>query len=247
MAIALRGTATAHNELNPTTTFTHTVDANVLADDLLFVTVTSRDSTAGSSDVTCTDDDTGGNSWSVLTNTADKKAWVFWKRATSGTASKTITVANCVGSASGVLKAFSGADTGATPYTDTATETNAAGDETHAGITPTGADSMVCAVIVNIDNNNNVTLLSFATLGATTMTEALSTGGLDCSVAFGHALQAGGSAATGGLTWTQNDFATYSIVFAIKILSVGGGDPEGSLVAGKLLRGGLLLHGVLGR
>ena len=27
----------------------------------------------------------------------------------------------------------------------------------------------------------------------------------------------------------------------------GGGDPEGSLIAGKLIRGGLLLHGVLGR
>jgi hypothetical protein len=26
-----------------------------------------------------------------------------------------------------------------------------------------------------------------------------------------------------------------------------GGDPEGSLIGGKLIRGGLLLHGVLGR
>jgi hypothetical protein len=28
---------------------------------------------------------------------------------------------------------------------------------------------------------------------------------------------------------------------------VAGGDPEGSLLGGKIIRGGLLLHGVLGR
>ena len=32
-----------------------------------------------------------------------------------------------------------------------------------------------------------------------------------------------------------------------KAAEAAGGDPEGSLIGGKLIRGGLLLHGVLGR
>lgn len=194
------------------------IPSAVLADDLLFVTVTSRDSTSGSANVTCTDDSGDGVSWSVLHNTSDKKAWVFWKRANAGTNDGTITVASCVGSASGVLKCFSGADTGATPYTNVTEESNASGDETHAGITPSTADSMLCASIHNYANDNAVTTLSSVNFGAFTTTEKLSTGGLDCACAFGHDLVTSG--ATGNITWSQTDGTTYAIVWAIKPLSV---------------------------
>jgi hypothetical protein len=50
---------------------------------------------------------------------------------------------------------------------------------------------------------------------------------------------------TPGVTWTDGD--NCGIVGAIFNVAVAGGDPEGSLLGGKLLRGGLLLHGVLGR
>jgi formylmethanofuran dehydrogenase subunit C len=215
MAIALRGAA-AVPAGNPTTNFTVTVPATS-ADDLLFLAVTSRDST-GAGTLSVTDNDTGGNTWTKIANSTDHKATLWYKRATSGTAAKTVTLNNAVGSCSGVLKCFSGADTGATPYTNVAVETNASTDETHAGITPANADSMVCCSVHNYNNDNAVTSLSFATLGATTMTEKLSTGGNDCATAYGHALQSGGPAATGNLTWAQTDGTTYSIVWAIKVL-----------------------------
>lgn len=216
MALAQRG-ASAVPAGNPTTSFTVTIPSAVVADDLLFLTVTSRDST-GAGTLTVTDNDTGGNSWTKIGNSTDHKATLWYKRATSGTASKTVTVSNCVGSASGVLKAFSGGDTGATPYSNVVVETNASGDESHAGFTPANANSMLCAAVFNYANDNAVTSLAFATAGATTATEKLSTGGADCGNIFGHVLQSGGPSATGTLTWAQTNGTTYSVAWAIKPL-----------------------------
>jgi hypothetical protein len=218
MTIALRGAAVVPTG-NPTTGFTVAIPAQVLADDLCFLTLTSRDST-GAGTLSVTDNDTGGNAWAKIGNSTDHKATLWYKRATSGTASKTVTVANAVGSAAGVLKCFSGASTDATPYTNVVVETNASANETHAGFTPTNADSMVCAAVFNTANDNAVTSLSFATLGATTAAEKLSTGGSDCGNIFGHALQSGAATGTGSLTWAQTDGATYSITWAIAPLAL---------------------------
>lgn len=214
MAIALRGAAVVPAG-NPTTGFTAVIPSAVLANDLIFLTLTSRDST-GAGTLAVTDNDTGGNAWVKIGNSTDHKATLWWKRATSGTASKTVTVANAVGSCSGVLKAFSGADTGVTPYANVGVETNASTDESHAGFTPGSADSLICAAVFNYANDNAVTSLSFATAGAATFTEKLSTGGSDCANAFGHVLQSGGPSAAGTLTWAQTDGTTYSMVWTIK-------------------------------
>jgi hypothetical protein len=57
-----------------------------------------------------------------------------------------------------------------------------------------------------------------------------------------------GSGATGDMDATYSATATDKIAFAVALNpAAAGGDPEGSLLGGKLLRGGLLLHGVLGR
>lgn len=216
MPIALRGSA-AVPAGNPTTGFTITIPATQAGDWCEFV-FTSRDHTAITGLPTVTDNDTGGNTWTVSALSLDRKALVARKRATSGTAGKTITVAGCVGSSSGVLKCWSGTDTVASPVTNEVVETNLSGDEAHAGFTPTNADSMVCAAVFNYANDNAVTSLSFATLGATTMTEKLSTGGSDCATAFGHALQSGGPSATGGLSWAQTNGTTYSATWALKPL-----------------------------
>lgn len=220
MAIALRGAAVVPAG-NPTTGFTVVIPAEVVAGDIVVIAFTSRDHTSATAHPTVTDDDTGGNTWTQLNfSAADRKAQFWAKYATSGTAGKTVTVAGCVGSASGVLKAFSGVKQGVSPlstlFQTAVMETNASGDESHASYTPTDADSMVLAMIFNYANDNAVTSLSFATLGATTMTEKLSTGGLDCATAFGHALQSGGPAATGTLTWAQTNGTTYSLVRAIQ-------------------------------
>jgi hypothetical protein len=211
---SLRGAA-AVPAGNPTTSGTITIDAAVQAGDDLILAVCSRDST-GAGSLGVTDNDTGGNSWTKIANTTDHKATIWWKRATSGTAGKTVTISNAVGSMAAVLKAFSGTDTGATPYADITPETNASGNETHAGFTPSQAESMVLAMVFNYANDNAVTSLSFATLGATTMTEKLSTGGNDCAVAFGHVQQNGGPAATGNLTWAQTNGTTYSFTLTLK-------------------------------
>ena len=220
-AVALRGTASTHSPANATTSFTITIPAAAAADDVLFLAVNSRDST-GAGSLSVADNDTGGNSWAKIGNSTDHKGTLWYKRATSGSASKTVTVSNTVGSASGVLKAFSGAETSGNPYTDVVVEDNASGDEGHAAFTPTNADSMVCAVVYNPDN---ITIASFAfvTLGALTNTHAESAGGLDSACDFGHALQSGGPSDTGGLGWTQTNLATKSITWAIKPPGGGGG------------------------
>jgi hypothetical protein len=71
------------------------------------------------------------------------------------------------------------------------------------------------------------------------------------------------AARPGGGSWTVADLSTLEIgarayetgagaarvtqVYLEVNYTAGGGDPEGSLIGGKLIRGGLLLHGVLGR
>jgi fibronectin-binding autotransporter adhesin len=231
MPVALRGAAVVPSG-NPTTGYTLTIPSAVVAGDWLELPFTSRDHNAVTALPTVTDNDTGGNTWTVTALSLDRKALIARKRATSGTASKSITVAGCVGSATGVLKCWSGTDTAASPVTNEVVETNLSTDETHAGFTPSNADSMICAAIFNTANDNAVTSLAFATLGATTMTEKLSTGGSDCATAFGHALQSGGPAATGNLTWAQTDGATYSATWALKPLASESHSGTASLTSG---------------
>lgn len=213
--VALRGAAVVPSG-NPTTSFTVVIPSQVLTNDVLFLLVTSRDST-GAGTLSCTDDDSGGNTWTKIGNSTDHKITLWYKRATSATASKTITIANAVGSSAGVLKCFSGALSSATPYANIVIESNASADESHAGFTPSQANSMICAGVCNTGNDNAVTSLSFATAGATTMTEKTSMGGSDCAAAFGHVVQSGGPTGTGTLTWSQTNGTTYSITWEILI------------------------------
>lgn len=90
MAITV-GTSTVTSGAT-TTSFTLVINSGVVAGDILVLCATNRDATA---DPTVTDDDSGGNTWTKLSNqNADTNGagTVWWKRATSGTASKTITV-----------------------------------------------------------------------------------------------------------------------------------------------------------
>ena len=56
------------------------------------------------------------------------------------------------------------------------------------------------------------------------------------------------AASAQSLSYSTGDSATTGVVQIVAFVgAAAGGDPEGSLIGGKLLRGGLLLHGVLGR
>jgi len=214
MAVAHRASA-ASASTNPTTTWTVILSASIAAGDDLFVSVTSRDHTSGTARVTCTDDDAGGNTWTLISESSDRKASLFWKKATSATASKTVTIAGAVGSSSGGYSAYSGCDL--TPYTNVSVEDNASADETHAGFTPDVAASMIALVVFNTGNDNAVTSPACTDPGAlTNRFEKLSTGGTDCSNNFSSELQSGGPTATGSFTWAQTNGTTKSIVLAIK-------------------------------
>lgn len=202
---------------NPTTTFQMIVPSDVVAGDDLYVLAVSRDHTSGTTLATLTDDDTGGNTWTLLTNSTDRKAYLWWKKATSGTASKTVTFAGGVGSSVGGLSAFFGGASG-DPTTNIVLEDNASGNETHAGFTPDEDDSMVCFGILNVGNDNVVTDAIAATLGPMEdeLWENQSTGGSDCSSILFAKREVGSPTDTGSFTWAQTNGVTVSISFAIK-------------------------------
>lgn len=222
MAVAHRASA-AQSSTTATTTATITIPAGVQTDDDLYVLVTSRQHSSTDAFVTCVDDDTGGNTWSRLGSTTDRRATLFWKKATGATASKTVTLDGAINSIASGLSAFSGAASG-DPTTNIAFEDNASGDETHAGFTPDNADSFVCLGVFQTANDIAVTVLAAATLGSLEpeFFELLNTGGSDCAVIFGGALSAGGPTGTGDFSWTQDNGAGKSLAFAIKPAAVGG-------------------------
>lgn len=199
-----------------TTTFTITIPSTIAADEDLYVLFVSRDHTSGTALATTTDDDTGGNTWTRIGGSTDRKLNLFWKKSTSGTASKTITVAGCVGSCAGGLSAFTGGAPG-NPTTNFIVEDNASADETHAGFAPDVADSFIVFGVTNATNDLDITLLAAATLGSLEPEQwaAESTGGSDCKSTLAGKVNSG-TTATGNFTWAQTDAATNSVSFAIK-------------------------------
>lgn len=207
---------------NGTTGFTMTIPSGVVADQDLYILFSSRDHAAGTALATVSDNDTGGNTWTRIGNSTDRKLNVFWKKATSGTASKTITVAGCVGSCTGGVSVFSGGYPG-DPTTNFVVENNASADETHAGFTPSYADSFIVFGVTNPTNDSVLaTLLNSANLGTLEpeQWQKGSTGGSDTYAILGGIAQVGAAAATGNFTWAQTDSATNSVSFAIRPLVV---------------------------
>lgn len=205
--------------LTNTTTF-YIRMAGDLADRDMFAFAISRDSTSGSADVTCTDD-SGVGSWTLLTSDSDKKLWAWWKRGTAADVGARLTIADAVGSVTGGLvwtKNTNGA--AGNPVTDVSLESNASGDETHAGFTPTNDGSIIFFVVGDYTNDTNtVTNMAAATLGVMEPKwfEAWSTGGSDCLISVTARYLPSG--ATGDFTWSQSNTTTKSVVFAVAPLA----------------------------
>lgn len=207
---------------NPSTTDTITIGAGTATGDALYVLVTSRDHTAGTGYPTVTDDDSGGNAWARISESPDgsRKATLWWKRATAGTASKTITVAGCVGSMTCGLTVFQNAATSADPHTNLSVQDNASGTESHATITATNWGSSYVFAVSNYNNDNAVTSVSGATVGsygASGRWEKQSTAGSDCAATI-WSIDGADSApvATGAVTWSQTNGVTTSFSFAVR-------------------------------
>lgn len=215
MAVAHRASATL-NENAATTTGTITIPGSVATGDDLYVVARTRTA----STITCTDDDSGGNTWTALGNTGTL-LWLFWKKATSATASKTVTIANAVDSCTGGLSAFSGGLNSGDPTTNLTFFSNTSGTEMNAGFTPSFADSMICF-------GHGATAINLVTLIATTnpgslepeLWERSSTGGSTCYTIFAARIQVGGPTATGNFTWAQTNAATRTLQFAIRAEAV---------------------------
>jgi hypothetical protein len=209
---------------NPTTSWTATVSsgASILGRDVVFVFNTNRDATT---DPTISDDSSDGGTWTkVGTDTA--KGTIWWKRLQSDgsggivgnwvDSTVTITSSGNTGSSSGGYSIYRGAPVAGDPFTNYLREANASGNETHAQITPSLANSMICFAVFNTANDNAISSWSTTDPGALTERfDHISSGGSDCGCAHASALQSGGPTATGSFTWAQTNGVTESIAFAI--------------------------------
>lgn len=213
MAVAHVASAVT-NTTTGTTTDTITIPASVAAGHDLYVVWQQ----AGAGTATVTDDDAGGNVWAMLGTPADAAQSLWWKKATSGTASKTVTIDGALDSITGGLSAFSGGLASGNPTTNVGYESNISGNEIHAGFTPSFADSMICFVVGSFEPLNPVTVMACTDPGdmEPQLWERSSTGGGDCYAILAAKIQAGGPTATGNFTWAQTNAATRSVVFAIR-------------------------------
>jgi len=211
-----------------TTTCTATIHASVQAGDDLYCQVPVNENASNAVQITVTDDDAGGNTWTQLLRGTNGNSFLFWKKATSGSAGKTVTVANAENSVCSMIVAYRGGAAG-DPTTNLSFEDNASGNETHAGFTPDFADSMICLAVFNYVNDLTVATEACTDPGALTepIADATSTGGADCATAHAAAAQSGGPTATGNFTWAQTNAASQSMVWAIKP-AVAGGDVTGT-------------------
>lgn len=210
-ATVARVAGAAFNEANPTTGGTVTIPASVVSGHDLFLHLNSRNHNSGTAYPTVTDND--GGTWTRIHETSTRQGTIWHRKATSATASKTITVAGCVSQCAATLEVYSGGDT--VPYTNFSVEDNAAGDESHAGFTPSAADSMVVVSIFYMGDDHTTT--NFEASNPATLTKRTENVNTGCAVVTASAKQTGAAAATGTFTWEPDSAATSkSIVYAIK-------------------------------
>ena len=225
MAIAFVDSAVGGTD--PTTTTTITIPAGVATGHILILAATNRDATA---DPTVTDDDSGGNTWAKVTNqnaSGNGAGTVWWKRATSGTASKTVTVDGMTGSMAAGLAVFSGCRSSGNPYAQVSGEANASADETHTnaiGVYPIHPGCFGCIAVFNTGNDNAVGPATLTTADGQTSAfaerfEHLSAGGNDCGVEFAtgnlFAATSTRAALISNLVWSQVNGTTASIFFML--------------------------------
>lgn len=217
--------ADAAGGTNPATSTTITIPT-VAVDDIGILLVSMSNTAV---DPVVTDDDSGGNAWAKidgLGSGADNVS-VWWKRMTSASSSKTITITDGVGetadSMSAALTVFRGVTTAAVPYEAVSVEGNASGNETHASITTLSAGAMVVFCLGESDNNP-VSAVAAANTPPGTLTVGgshASSAGNDTAVGIlFNPMETPG--ATGAVTWTMTDAPTATVLFALKPQDSGG-------------------------
>lgn len=212
-----KGTFTATSG-SLTTGFTLVINAGVQANDLLIVGITNRDATTNP---TCVDNE-GAGTWTRITTvnaTTNGSISFWWKRASANTASKTITVGSCTGSASGVVMPYRGGSIAASPFGTPVGEGNASGNELQAGIT-TARDGSMVIHLVGCTSNDTLAPGNRTATSPTTITEdaeGVSSGGSDCSLSIASDIKAS-AGATGDISWAQTDGTGASLAIEMFLL-----------------------------
>lgn len=178
-----------------------------------YVAAVSRDHTSGDAAATCTD--SSGNAWTLIGNTTDRKAYLWWKKSQASDMGAQLTIGGTIGSVAATLFQVADGDTG-DPTNNATFEDNASGDESHAAITPDDADSLVFFGVYDVANDTNAaTNIAGATLGSIPIfIEVLSTGGSDCRLTIAGVTASGGPTTTGTVTWDQTNSTTKSLLGA---------------------------------
>lgn len=218
--------ADAAGGTNPSTSTTLTIPT-VAVDDI-GILVVSMSATAV--DPVVTDDDSGGNAWAKLGGVGggSDNVSVWWKRMTSASSGKTVTVTDGVGetadSMSAAMTVFRGVTTAATISEALSAEGNASGNETHASITTLSAGVMVVFCLGESDNNAVSSVAA-----ANTPPGTLTVGGSHSSSAGGdtavgilyNPMETPG--ATGAVTWSMTDAPSATVLFGLIPKDAGGG------------------------
>jgi hypothetical protein len=167
---------------------------------------------------TCTDNDTGGNTWTLEGSVNARKGHHYWKRLTSGSAGKTVTISGCTNSAAAGLDMFSGVTLSGNPISNWSTDLVEGVDAKQmSGFTPDYANSMIRMAVFNNTNDIAVTDMACTVPGSLEPEyfECRSTGGSDCAVISAGGLQSGQSD-TGTFSWTQGNNQNRVLVWALR-------------------------------
>ena len=222
---------------------THAVDlANVAAGETLAFLF--QDRTGGAVINSITDED--GGTWTLRSSAAPSGFlhYIYIRENATANALLTITLTTNASQNAQVIAMRIASDTGGGVYptydavaavvTDTDLDTSFASNS----VTATAGGSLVGGIFCSNSQATSPTMDGTATAGAA--------GGAGVrSFLIFDARAASGSHSYSG-TWAAAPGNAY--IHALSLIdSAGGADPEGSLIGGKLIRGGLLMHGVLGR
>lgn len=199
MAITHAASATGSGAAGATS-FPITIPATVQSGDLLLVAAIHDVSAS----ITCTDDDTGGNTWTKKVVDVDNTLSLWWKRATANTASKTITLGS-LGTASsiapgGVVSVLRSAIVAGDPFDQATVETNSALDAAHAGFTPTVNGCWIGLAVGTWSAPNTFSALTCTNPGALTNGGEITTANSEIEMRGAAQTTA---AATGTFSWTE--------------------------------------------
>lgn len=194
------------------------IPSSTLSGHDLYVLVGSDGHTTSVAYPTVTDNDSGGNVFALQGEVPARKGLLFWKKATSASASKLVTVAGMVDVGVGGLSVYSGALETGNPTTDVAGETNNAGSPSHTSFIPDYANSMICLGVFNYFSNGSVDAMACTNPGTLEPErfQYRNQAAGQAMVIHGSSLQLSALGNTGTFTWTQSVETSRSIAWAIR-------------------------------